>query len=218
MGKKMLMVAIVAMDFLLMFSVLHFVAGMPTAITLVVVVIFTAVAVFSLQRAVARRKKRQIAAPQQIVEISDEAIKKQYSSIKKIGIAMVSSVFIYAIVVGLMKRYIQISFHENAPYHNIMRIGFLLYSIAQFFWLKVRKESKPASNTGSVLKRFEAMSIIMFAGCETVCIFGLILFMYAGQSIDFYSFFLLSLIYFWIYFPRYEQMEKWVKMQPQSLH
>jgi len=53
-------------------------------------------------------------------------------------------------------------------------------------------------------------SIITFAFCESVGIYGLVLFLIGRNSFDFYLFTFLSLIFFGYYFPKYSQWEEWV--------
>jgi hypothetical protein len=57
------------------------------------------------------------------------------------------------------------------------------------------------------IQQLAVSSIITFALCEAVAIYGLVLFFIAGNSADFYIFMMLLLIYFAVYFPRYSQWE-----------
>jgi hypothetical protein len=54
-------------------------------------------------------------------------------------------------------------------------------------------------------------TVITYALCESIAIYGLILFLIGGSRFDFYTFLILSLIYFAAYFPRHHQWEEWVK-------
>jgi hypothetical protein len=42
-------------------------------------------------------------------------------------------------------------------------------------------------------------------------VYGLVLFLIQGDTTDFYLFLMISLIYFTIYFPKYEKWEEWVR-------
>lgn len=162
------------------------------------------------------------AAGEQVIEISDEEIKKEYKVIKKIGIAMVAAVFVYAVTVEIIKKYHAPfhGFHQPFSGYNILRIGLLIYAIVEFLILKKLRGSsyRPVRPGSTVLGRYRAKAISLFSGCLSMCVLGLILFILAGNSLDFYFFFILSLIYFWIFFPRYAQMENWTRMQMEGLN
>jgi len=56
-------------------------------------------------------------------------------------------------------------------------------------------------------------AIIGYALCESVAIFGLVLFFLTQKSLDFYLFLGLSLTLFAVFFPRLSQWEEWLKQR-----
>jgi hypothetical protein len=54
-------------------------------------------------------------------------------------------------------------------------------------------------------------AIITFSLCEAVALLGLVLFLLAGNAMDFYTFMFLSLFYFWFFFPKYQDWEERLK-------
>jgi uncharacterized RDD family membrane protein YckC len=62
----------------------------------------------------------------------------------------------------------------------------------------------------SGIQRLLILSIITYAFCESIAIFGLILFLMGGNSLDFYFFAGLSLMFYFIFFPRYYQWEEYL--------
>ena len=51
-------------------------------------------------------------------------------------------------------------------------------------------------------------AVITFALCEAVAVLGLVLFLLAGNSLDFYIFMVISLGFFYPVFPKYDQWEQ----------
>jgi|GEM_PF-716825 len=155
-----------------------------------------------------------------------------YSVISSIGASLICSVLIYAIVVELIKKQ-SAPFSGYAPLPDV--IGILRYTMlgvvaAQFFLVryinKVILSRKPMTfftETNSLLKKIMTYSrliigtVIVYALCESVAIYGLILFLIQGESIDFYLFMTISLSYFAVFFPRYNRWESWIKARDASV-
>ncbi len=55
------------------------------------------------------------------------------------------------------------------------------------------------------------LSLIIYGLSESIAIYGLVLFLMAGNSLNFYIFLILCLVCLGIYFPRYGQWEDWAK-------
>ena len=51
-------------------------------------------------------------------------------------------------------------------------------------------------------------AIIIFALCESVAVLGLVLFLLAGNALDFYILMTVSLGFFYLFFPKYDQWEQ----------
>lgn len=61
------------------------------------------------------------------------------------------------------------------------------------------------------VQRLVSFTVISLALCETVAIYGLVIFLINGSSLDFYLFLALSFVFIIIHFPRYSQWEDWIK-------
>lgn len=61
------------------------------------------------------------------------------------------------------------------------------------------------------IQRLTSAAIISYALCESTAIYGFALFLLNGSHTDFYAFFIISIICFGRYFPRYSQWEEYVK-------
>jgi hypothetical protein len=56
-----------------------------------------------------------------------------------------------------------------------------------------------------------SVTIVTYAISESNAIFGLVLFLIGGSSLDLYTFMVISLFFYAIYFPRYNQWEEWMQ-------
>jgi hypothetical protein len=84
-------------------------------------------------------------------------------------------------------------------------LKYLLVALAfgQFFLIKaVQKFLAPRG-----VPYLPQAAVITFFLCEAVALLGLALFLLQGHPMDFYVFMLLSLFYFWLFFPKYKDWE-----------
>ena len=61
------------------------------------------------------------------------------------------------------------------------------------------------------------VSIISFALCESIAIYGLVLFLINGGRPEFYLFLLVALAAFAIHFPRFGRWQEWVQNMPEVI-
>ncbi|MBU4233571.1 MAG: hypothetical protein L6277_16980 [Desulfobacterales bacterium] len=134
-------------------------------------------------------------------------LKARYLAINFIGLAMIASVFVYAGVVELIK-------WQLAPFAGfakldpqtvaLIKYAFLALAAAQFGVIKAVQKILPARSADNLSRA----AVITFALCEAVAVLGLVLFLLAGQPIDFYIFMVISLGFFYLFFPKYDQWEQ----------
>ena len=137
-------------------------------------------------------------------------LKARYLVVNFIGLAMIAAVFVYAGVVELLK-------WQMAPFTGFAKLDpgtvdlikyiFLALAAAQFFIIKALQKILPAHS----VEQLSLAAIITFALCESVAVLGLVLFLLAGQALDFYIFMVISLGLFYLFFPKYEQWEERVR-------
>lgn len=152
-----------------------------------------------------------------------DELKKAYRLATIIGIAMIASLFVYAAVVEIIKMNYE-SFKGFAPFPGIEILRYIFFGIAilEFFLIRYVKnlilsgrsaveglprQKRPFSPN---VQRLFTTAIVTYAFCESVVIYGLVLFLIAGSSLDFYLFMVLSLFFYAIYFPRYNQWEEYI--------
>src|SRR5262249_7749894 len=68
-----------------------------------------------------------------------------------------------------------------------------------------------ASSALPLVGRLSTAAIVALASCETIALYGLVLFLLAGRAIDYYIFAGLALVGFGIHFPRREAWEERVR-------
>lgn len=135
------------------------------------------------------------------------SLKQRYLVANLIGLAMVASVFIYAVVVEVMQRAL-------APFTGLAALSasqvqvlkYVLVGLAlgHFFLLK----SLPKVLAPPTAARLFLTAILTFALCEAVALYGLVFFLLSGRVFDFYLFFALSLFYFYFFYPKYQEWEQ----------
>jgi hypothetical protein len=133
-------------------------------------------------------------------------LKKRYLAVNFIGLALIAAVFLYAGVVEVIKRLLA-PFHGFAglegPQAQLLKYLFVALAFGQFFLIKAVQKIL----AGRGVQFLPQAAVITFALCEAVAVLGLILFLLQGNPMDFYVFMLLSLFYFWLFFPKYRDWE-----------
>ena len=134
-------------------------------------------------------------------------LKARYLVVNFIGLAMIAAVFVYAGVVELIKWHM-------APFTGfatldpqtvaLLKYAFLAMAAAQFGVIKAVQKFLPARSVDNLSQA----AVITFALCEAVAVLGLVLFLLAGQGLDFYIFMVISLGFFTLFFPKYDQWEQ----------
>jgi hypothetical protein len=137
-------------------------------------------------------------------------LKARYLTVNFIGLAMIAAVFVYAGAVELIK-------WQLAPFTGFARLDpgtasllkyvFIGIAAVQYGAIKVVQKIVPAKSADNLPQA----AIITFALCESVALLGLVLFLLSGQPMDFYIFMVISLGFFYLFFPKYEQWEEVAK-------
>jgi F0F1-type ATP synthase membrane subunit c/vacuolar-type H+-ATPase subunit K len=138
--------------------------------------------------------------------VDDQQLKMRYLTVNFIGLALIGSVFIYAVAVEVLKRALAPfpGFAALTPAQvQMLKYFFVALAIADFFLIRFMQK---ILGSRSVQHLFGA-AIGTFALSESVAVFGLVLFLLAGNAMDFYLFMFLSLFYFWFFFPKYQDWE-----------
>jgi F0F1-type ATP synthase membrane subunit c/vacuolar-type H+-ATPase subunit K len=158
---------------------------------------------------------------------SNDDLRKAYRMTALIGLVMLASLIVYAVVVELIKK-------QNAPFNGysplppdvLSTLRYALLGVAAVEFLVIRllntlmlsgkvplRSSPTTVQFAPEVQRLVSASVVTYALCESVAIYGLVLFLIQGNSNDFYLFLALSLLCFSVYFPRYGAWEEWTAEQ-----
>ena len=144
--------------------------------------------------------------------------KKAYRSALIIGVAMIMSLFVYAVIAEFIKMNNE-PFRGFSPFPEMQILKYILFGIVivEFFLIRhvqsviLSGGLTPGRTPNTETAKLLSATIITYALCESVGLLGLILFLLGGSSFDFYSFMVLSLIFYGIHFPRFNRWENWTK-------
>ena len=156
------------------------------------------------------------------IRLQDD-LRKGYRLAALIGVLMIGSVLVYVVIAELIKE-------SNAPFQGfaqmpdiaLLRYALLAVAAVEFIVIPVLTRAMlsgavpppSASASGQHLpeiKRLISSAIVTYALCESVAIYGLVLFLLNGDSSDLYLFIVLSVLFFAVYFPKYSRWEEWFK-------
>lgn len=137
------------------------------------------------------------------------ALKARYLTVNFIGLAMIAAVFVYAGVVEVIKwQWAPFAGFAKLDPHtaSLLKYIFLALAAGQYAMIKIVQKIVLAQS----LDPLPQAAVITFALCESVALLGLVLFLLVGNSLDFYIFMVISLGFFYRFFPKYEQWEEMV--------
>jgi len=147
--------------------------------------------------------------------MDDQQLKIHYLRTNFIGLALIGSVFLYAGVVEVLKRTLApFAGFAGLPVAQAMTLKYVFVALAigTFFLIKIMQKILGAPS----FQRLMVAAIVTFALSEAVALLGLVLFLMNGRAMDFYTFMFLSLFYFWLFFPKYQEWEDRLGVPPPS--
>jgi hypothetical protein len=149
-----------------------------------------------------------------------------------IGLAIMASLLVYAIIVGLFESgSIALSDTPALSGSGLELFKYALLAVSAIIFIVIRfvnarllnadggrdravdTRPRPAAGVEAEFGRLTTASVITYALCETPAIFGLVLYFLGRNSADFYLFLMVSLFYFATNFPRFSQWEEWYRKQ-----
>ena len=141
-----------------------------------------------------------------MTKVLPKTLQQQFKTTNYVGLAMMASVFLYAvIVIGIDGGYIPYKVSHIIDISILSKVKYILLAISIVHYFIIRFFQKFSLKSAAYLP---AASVLTFALCEIVSIYGLVLFLLTGNSIDFYIFMLISLLFFYIFYPKYADWEK----------
>ncbi len=135
-----------------------------------------------------------------------------------LGIIMIINLVLYSILIELIKFRFE-PFNGFKPETDVVMLRYALIGAAiitsllialmrRLFIRALFRGDQSIKNINGLLVLSSQMTYCL---CEAIAIYGLLLFLYAGSSLDFYLFLVLCLVLLGIYFPRYSNWEVWIR-------
>jgi hypothetical protein len=154
------------------------------------------------------------------MEAESDRLSNAYKTATIIGIGMMGSVLVYVVVAEMLRNlptpWRGIMFSADHQEYHYVRYGLLALGI--LIPLVVVKISTAVNLSPDKLANpvpaLITHSVIVYAACETAGIFGLVLFLLAGNVIDMYIFAGISLAFSMIFFPRYSRWQALAEARP----
>ena len=131
-----------------------------------------------------------------------------------VAVALILSLLIYVCLVELIKlQFAPFRGFVHFPQWEVLRWALLGVALVEALLIRFLRGAllAPRAGAGAPGPRLQTASIVTLALCESVGVFGVVLFVISGSSADFYLFLALSLGLFAIYFPRRDQWEEWAR-------
>lgn len=156
-----------------------------------------------------------------------EELRAAYRVSVIIGLSMMASLLVYAIIVGVFAK-------AGGPAGGpalagddieIMKFSLMGISVTLFFLIRFanarilaageeRAEGqRQAPGATPDLQRLATASVVTYALCEAPAVLGLVLFFLGGQASDFHLFLLVALFFFAVFFPLFGNGEEWYRQQ-----
>jgi F0F1-type ATP synthase membrane subunit c/vacuolar-type H+-ATPase subunit K len=144
-----------------------------------------------------------------------ESLKKAYRTSAITCAGMIASLFIYAIVVEVIKiQHRPFAGFASFPEIQILRYIFYGLAVFQLGVMQILQRSllkkAPTDDLQDLTARLSTSAIVRYALCETPAIYNLVLFLLAGLYKDFYFLLAYSLGLILFHFPRYSRWEEWI--------
>ena len=141
-----------------------------------------------------------------MTKVPPKTLAQQFKTTNSVGLAMMASVFLYAVIVLSIDRgYIPYKVSHSIDMSIISKVKYILLAISIFHYFIIRFFQKFSLKSAAYLP---AASVLTFALCEAVSIYGLVVFFLTTKSNDFFIFMAISLLYFYIFYPKYADWEK----------
>jgi len=144
-----------------------------------------------------------------------EELKRSFKTASMIGVAMLASLFIYLIVVEVLRALLK-PFRGFVPLPEMSTFRYVLYGLAVLEVLVIRLvqslllKRAPGDTAKIAGEKLFRTSILTVCLSEVPAILGLVLFLIGGLNKDFYALLAVSLVLVFIYFPRLASWENWV--------
>jgi dolichol kinase len=121
------------------------------------------------------------------------------------GVMLLACLGLYAIVIALIQRtHAPFSGFVPAAPRDLLRAIFAAVALASLGIIRVVQRPGLANAALPLIGRLLTAAVVALSLCESVAIYGFVLFIIGGRAIDYYIFATLALVGFARFFPRQE--------------
>jgi len=143
----------------------------------------------------------------------DESTLKKFFRIQLVIWAVVLTTAVVYLLIGKFVLAKQLSF-EGAPDVERLRYIFAAVSIVVpmvnvWFMKRVLGSEKPLATGAAALAPYTTVNVFTVSLSGLVGVFGIVLFIMAGDEFDLYAFIALSLVYLFMFKPKYAALKGW---------
>lgn len=145
-----------------------------------------------------------------------DPLKKAYKANAMIGAGMIASLFIYAVMIELIRGQLR-PFAGFARFPDLEMLRYLFFGLAllQIALIETLRRTLlrigPSDDGQTLIRKLGTSAVVTYALCEVPAIYGLVLFFLGGLYRDSYLLLAYSLALLLIYFPRYARWEEWMR-------
>ena len=144
---------------------------------------------------------------------SASGLEKTYRINKIFGFAVAAAMLVYAAIVEVF-RFKEISFNvlDPAVLENL-RFVFVFLSFAAYFIINFLNKKilvkKPGETQEKLLQKLTLANLVSLTLAELPALLGLILFLGSGNPRDFYPLLIISVLNFYVFFPKFSFWSAW---------
>jgi hypothetical protein len=144
---------------------------------------------------------------------ANDPVQKAYQINKIIAYALAASMVLYVIIIEVIRwQSTTLNLMPPALLEKV-RFLFVFLSFAQYFIINFLNQKllvkKPEYTQEKLLQKLMLANIIALALSELPVLFGFVLFLGSGNPRDFYLLLIISVLLFFVFFPRYSFWATW---------
>ncbi len=152
--------------------------------------------------------------------MQNDSLAKVFRSQQILASALAASLLVYAIIVAVLSRQGSAVWSVSGNFLDSLRFVLVFLAFAMYFVMRFGQQKilvkKPTDTRETLVAKLRLACFLSLALAELPAVFGLVLFLASGNSRDFYPLMIISLILFYVAFPRYTIWEVWSQPRPEG--
>ncbi len=141
-----------------------------------------------------------------VAETPPGTLQQQFKTTNAIGLALIAAVFLSALlVIGIDQGYLPYKAPPDSTSGAFTTLKYILLVLAVLHYFAIRFFQQFSLKSAAYLP---PAALLTFALCEAVSIYGLVVFFLTGNATDFFMFMAISLLYFYLFYPKYADWER----------